>query len=116
MPLVILNGPIIAAGESLSDAIDCTAGRVVRITMSADWSDAPLTFQLSSDGFGFNNLFDPHAKEIIFEVQPGSAVLVPAGMASALAHLKFRSGLADHPVKQSARREFSIALETPEAP
>src|SRR3954464_9174665 len=64
MSLQVLNGPTIAAGESLSDALDCTAGPLVRITIPAEFTPANLTFQLSSDGVGYNDLYDVHGNEI----------------------------------------------------
>ena len=33
MPLVIIDGPTIAADELLSDGVDCSAGEIVRITV-----------------------------------------------------------------------------------
>jgi hypothetical protein len=57
MALQVLNGPVIEAGESLSDALDCTSGSIIRLTMPAQWSpQAVLTFSISSDGNGFNDL------------------------------------------------------------
>ncbi|QIO34322.1 hypothetical protein [Bradyrhizobium sp. 1(2017)] len=114
MPLQIIDGPIIAAGESLSDAVDCTAGDVVRITMPADWTAAQLTFEVSSDGQFFNPLYYHDGSEVVFEVIPGSAVLIPSNITSALAHLKFRSGTRDHPKPQPSGRLFAIAIDVRE--
>jgi hypothetical protein len=111
MSLLILNGPTIPAGQSLSDEIDCTAGNIMRLTMPADWTFAQLTFQASSDGVFYNDLFYHDGREVIFEVVPGSAVLVPIDTTSGLAFLKFRSGTHDHPKAQAAERVFSVALE-----
>ena len=54
MTLSVINGPIIAAGEAVSEAIDCSGGDLVRITMPAGWTRAPnLTVLVSTDGEGF---------------------------------------------------------------
>jgi hypothetical protein len=50
MPLQVLNGPFIRAGQSLSEGLDCSAGEIVRITMPGDWTPAALSFQFSTDG------------------------------------------------------------------
>jgi hypothetical protein len=115
MALTVVNGPIIAAGESLSDGIDCTVGTLVRITMPASWTPANLTFQLSSDGAFFNDLFDADGREITMVVTPGAAVVLTdmdwTGKA-AIAHLKFRSGTRAYPVLQDEQREFAVAIQS----
>jgi hypothetical protein len=115
MPLVVLNGPIIAAGESLSDAIDCSRGELVRITMPAAWTPARLTFLLSSDGAFYNNLLDHRGAEFSMVVKPGTAVLVPANAARAVAWLKLCSGSRTNPIPQAAQREFAVAIQVAEA-
>ena len=50
MALKVLDGPFIEAGESLSSAIDCSGAQMVRITMPLGWTEAPLTFEFSTDG------------------------------------------------------------------
>lgn len=115
MPLVIVEGPAIQQGESLSNGVDCTAGKVVRITMSEFWDDANITFQISSNGDLYNDLFDRDGEEVMVPCIAGVAVIVKGGAwTEAYAWVKIRSGSRDAPVKQSERREFAIALEVPE--
>jgi hypothetical protein len=57
MPLQVINGPVIAAGESLSEGVDLAGGQLVRITAPADWDGSNLSFQISSDGNGYNDLY-----------------------------------------------------------
>ena len=57
MGLTVINGPFIQAGESLSDGVDCSGGDAVRITMPGAWSGGNLTFQISTDGALYNDLF-----------------------------------------------------------
>jgi len=115
MSVQVLNGPIIAAGEALSDGLDCRAGAIVRLTMPAGWSPANLSFQISSDGGGYNDLVDFDGREIVMPVVPGTAVVV--GMLDqylrAVAFLKIRSGSRTRPVPQPVQRDFSIAIEVP---
>jgi len=114
--LQVLNGPVIAAGESVSDGIDCTAGPLVRITFPAQWGGGNLTFLISSDGNGYNDIYDAKGEPVTAVVRPGGAVRVPLEWSSMLGWLKFRAGTPSHPVVQEARREFSVALEVAEPP
>jgi hypothetical protein len=51
MALTTMTGPVISAGQSLSDAIDCSAvDKIIRIIVPSAWNGAPMSFQLSSDG------------------------------------------------------------------
>jgi hypothetical protein len=89
MAIVVLNGPFIQAGESLSDVVDCSAGKVVRITMPGQWTYHDLTFQISSDGLMFNNLVDTDGKEIKVVVVPNAGVIFPADWARSIVFIKF---------------------------
>lgn len=115
MALQVLNGPVIEAGESLSAGLDCTAGTIVRLTMPPFWDGANLSFQISSDGNGYNDLFTIDGKEIVIPVVPGSAVVVAplSDYLKAVAYLKVRSGSRAYPVAQSAHRDFAVAIEVP---
>lgn len=115
MALIVLNGPIIAAGQSLSDGLDCTDGDIVRITMPSTWTGANLTFQISSDGAGYNDLYRADGTEVVIPVVPGTAVVV-AGLGDilkAFAWLKVRSGTRQFPVVQAAQRDFAVAIIRP---
>ena len=116
MPIIVVEGPTIAAGQSLSDAIDLTAGRPVRLTMPAGWTPANLTFQISTDGQFFNDLYaldGRRAREVLVGgVSPGIGVAL-AGLTGNV-HYRVRSGTARNPVPQSEERVFAVAIETPE--
>jgi hypothetical protein len=113
----VLNGPTIPAGESLSDGLDCTAGTPVRITMPQAWGDGQdITFQISSDNIGYNNLVRVDGSEVTAEVVPGSALLLPAEVANACAWLKIRSGPSAAPMVQNEQRTFAVSLRIETAP
>ena len=57
MALSIVDGPTIKINESLSDGVDCSAGNIVRITVPQEFTPSNLTFQVSSDGNFYNDLF-----------------------------------------------------------
>jgi len=109
MAIQVLNGPNISAGESLSDALDCSAGRIIKITMPKLWTFADITFQTSSDGVGFNDIMKPDGREVMCTVFEGTAII---GMELVTGFLKIRSGTRDAPVAQEAIRTFAIAIDT----
>jgi hypothetical protein len=113
MALVVLNGPIIQAGNALSDGLDCSSGRLVRITMPATWTPANLSFAISSDGVFYNDLFHVDGTEVSIPVVPGSAVIVAhlGSILDAIMFLKVRSGTRLFPIVQPTQRAFAVALD-----
>ena len=116
MPLQIIDGPFFEAGASLSNAIDISAGNIVRITCPVEWTGANLTFQISSDGIGFNDLYDAEGNEITIKVRgDNSAIMVRDPWSKFINHIKFRSGTSGYPVPQKEGRLFAVAIEVPDA-
>jgi len=111
MTLEVVNGPTIAEGESLSNAIDVSAGQMVRITMPGEWTNAPLTFQFSTDGVFFNEMYgiDGYAVTIPIVV-PGAGVIIPGDIGRAINHIKFRSGTEGDPVPQEKEHGLPLLL------
>ena len=109
--LQVLNGPTIAAGQSLSDAVDCTGGQLCRITMPPGWTRAPLTFQFSTDGVFFNDMFGLDGFEVTIQtIAPGSGVILPSDIGRAIGFLKVRSGTRGNPIPQETARAFAVTL------
>ena len=96
------------AGESLSAGIDCSAGPIVKITMPGNWVSADLTFQTSSDGIMYNDMFMPNGIELIYTVIAGTGIFV---LRLTTGFVKFRSGTRERPVVQPELREFAVALD-----
>ncbi len=113
MPLTIINGPIIDAGDSLSAGIDCSAGPIVKITMPGNFVGDTITFQTSSDGIMYNDIFQPDGTELMFRVIAGTGII---GMRLSTGFVKFRSGTRERPVVQPELREFAVALDVAGAP
>ena len=110
--LKMLEGPFIGEGESLSSPIDCSGGQLVRITMPENWTEAPLTFEFSTDGTYFNDMFDLKGFAVTVEiVVPGSGVIIPSDVGRAIAWIKFRSGTRGNPIEQREGRLFAVAIE-----
>lgn len=98
--LQVLDGPTIAKGESLSDGIDCSAGQIVRITVPQEFTEANLTFQTSSDGNMYNDLYDDSGDEITVPAQPDTTIVITHPWVKSVGFLKIRSGTRDNPVEQ----------------
>ncbi len=114
MTLQIVDGPTILAGESLSDGADCSAGDIVRITIPQEFTDANLTFQISSDGTFYNDLYDTRGQEVTIPVKPDSAVVIKGEIwGVAINWLKIRSGTRMHPVPQTVDCKLAIAIDVP---
>ncbi|RXG91571.1 hypothetical protein [Bradyrhizobium zhanjiangense] len=115
MSLQIIDGPTIPAGESLSEGVDCSAGQIVRITVPQEFTQANMTFEVSSDGALYNAMFDPRGNEITITAKPNSGIVVVGEpWVRTIGWIKLRSGSRDHPVSQREACKFAIALEIPE--
>jgi hypothetical protein len=101
----------IRAGQSLSDVIECDTGAPTFIHMPSQWTRALLSFQVSSDGINFNDLFDGNGREIVFNIPAGVSINIPIGW-DAVLHLKLRSGPRDHQVAQEADRAIVVTIDT----
>lgn len=117
MSLQIIDGPIFQAGATLSEGIDISAGNIVRITTPDGWTPANMTFQISTDGGGYNDLYDAEGNEITIVVRgDNSAIIVRDDWSRHINWIKFRSGTAKHPVPQEQGRLFAVAVEVRDAP
>jgi hypothetical protein len=113
MTLQIVDGPIIAKGESLSDGVDCSAGDIVRITVPQEYTEANMTLQVSSDGNLYNDLYDPDGEVITIVAKPDTAIVIRDVWRKSVNFVKLRSGTRDAPVKQREDCRFAIAVEVP---
>jgi len=96
----------IAAGESLSDAVECNGEDIVRISMPAAWTDAELTFQVSDDdGATFRDLYMEWGIELGCWVTAGSSIETSVFLClHNIDQIKVRSGTSGAPVAQAAER------------
>lgn len=110
--LTIVNGPTIEAGDSLSGVGDCSMGRLIRITMPTDWTGDTITFQISTDGLGYNDVFRADGSEATVKCFAGTALLIPDLLGDAACYIKIRSGTRDRPVVQPEIRTFAMTVKT----
>lgn len=114
--LKVIEGPTIKAGESLSDAINVGIGLLVRLNMPKEWTDAPITFQLSVDGEYFRDAFNLDGYAVTVQnVVPDSGVVLPEHVGNAVGWLRIRSGIESDPVAQDEDRVFGCVVVTDEA-
>jgi hypothetical protein len=99
------------AGESLSSVLNCGTGAPVMFRIPDDWTSAQVSFQTSPDATNFFDLFDRSAREVSFNVVPGTAVLLDQGWAPVL-YLRVRSGMRNSPVPQKSARQVGFTLDT----
>jgi hypothetical protein len=113
MSLTIVDGPTIPHNESMSEGVDCTGGTIVRITVPQEFTPANLTFQASSNGDLYNDMYNVKGEEITLPVKPNTTVIVDEHWTRSIGWIKFRSGTRAHPVKQTRDAvKFAIAIET----
>lgn len=111
MPAVVSTATI-PAGQSLSNAVDVTAGTLVRIRMPAQWTPANVTFQISPDNVeaNFVDLWEIGG-EVMIPCAPGRTVALPSEVAALReGFIKFRSGSAAQPIPQQAARDFQVVV------
>lgn len=102
---VLQHNATIAAGASVSNAIDLTGLVILSIQMPAAWTAAAITFQASYDGASFGDVYDDGGTEVTIASANvvASRVIVNAGILEKLAgcrFIKLRSGTTGTPVNQ----------------
>ena len=102
----------IAAGASLSGAIDLKGADVIRIAMPAAWTAADLTFQVSDDaGTTFRNVYWDWGPEMVVDASTSMSIeLSPFVGLHNIDQLKVRSGTAGTPVVQVAEALIVLAV------
>jgi hypothetical protein len=122
--LTTISGCVIPAGESLSNAVDCTGSiHIVRIIMPDSWTgNASLSFAISPDGVNYHDLHhltEPGDAFHSFEVQvprppAGAVIVMPLDYGNDVTFIKVRSGAALTPIVQETDRAFSFVCAFPD--
>jgi hypothetical protein len=108
MAAVVVLGPTINAGASISGAVDCTSGTIIRIFVPPEWTLAPLSFVLSPDNIlPYATVCHADGRERVLNVQPNSMVL---GSIVVGGWLKFRSGTSALLIPQKQTCQFRVTL------
>jgi hypothetical protein len=108
---------VIKAGESLSEAVDCSGGRIVRITIPENYTEHAtpvMTFQASADGVNYHDLVNDEGQQITITARKSTTIHVAQVWTMALGWLKVRSGSksAATPQEEDAVIMISITPST----
>jgi len=101
----------IPAGNSLSNSVDCSAGRPVFLGTPENWTPAAFTFEISMDGVNFYELVDASGNVRHFNFAPGAGMPFTATWAQYIVAVKIRSGSKAFPVEQDADASFRLELQ-----
>jgi hypothetical protein len=109
-PVTIANA-VIAATDSLSDAIDLGAAALVGVILPANLGDATkITFEVSYDGDTFADLYDSDGNEYVVTVAADRAVKIPLGDLMSAKAIKLRLGTAAIPVPAASDLTLLLSL------
>lgn len=103
-----VNPVTIAAAASLSDAADLDGRGVLFLEMPAAWTAAALTFQASSDGVTYQNVYDQSGQELTVQAAAARTITLDTSTLPSVGYLKVRSGTSAAPVVQAADRIVRI--------
>ena len=105
-------GVTIANGASLSGAVDLRGYVPYGIEMPSAWTAAGLSFEVSSDGVNYLDLYDDTA-EYTLAADASRAIGFPgANIFVGFKYIKVRSGTSGTPVNQGADRAIKILCKS----
>jgi len=115
MPITVLSGPTILAGQSISDAIDITSSQgksISGVIIPDEWTPALLSFQLSQDGTTYKDLYSVNGFELSLNITPGTRLVFDTTWSLAAGYVRFRSGSRHYPIIQTEDRVFGTVILT----
>lgn len=108
--LGIVQSAVFDTGASISSAVFVGNNRPVCVEIPATWDEgAVLTFQGSSDGVNFSDIYDGLGNEVTAIVGAGQLVQLPTPSQIPL-FLQFRSGTGAAPVPQSQGPTLTVTI------
>ena len=107
-PLLQRRTASITSGQSLSASVDIKDQPIVAIQMPSTWTTANLTFQGSSDGTNFFNVYNMEGDEFTVTVATSRYVVLNPFEFQWARFIKIRSGTSGTPVSQGADRTIVI--------
>lgn len=115
-PIRVITEPVnpssaistIANASSLSGLIDLAGKTLLGIHMSAVWTTANLTFQVSEDGVTYDNLYDRFGNEVVYTVAGARYIPLLPSEWIGIRFVKVRSGTSAIPVAQGAARNIVL--------
>jgi hypothetical protein len=105
-----IQSVVIAEDESLSTAVRLGGDIPVELIMPAAWTAAALTFQTSSDGVTYQDLYTDAAAEVTVQAAAARNIKLNPETFTGINYLKIRSGTSGTPVAQAAARTIQISV------
>lgn len=102
------NDLTIASGASLSSALSLDTQRVIAISMPATWTTANLTFQASSDGTTYKDIYLEDGTELNYSASASRYILCKPVHFAGVKFLKLRSGTSETAVNQAGDRTIRV--------
>ena len=100
----------IPAGETISSAVNIDHDQLLSVWVD-DWTTAHLTFQVSTDGITFYDLFyNIGSREVNILLTANSACILSYDWRNSICWMRARSGIRDEPVPQEADRTISFEV------
>lgn len=108
------NQYTIAAGESLSEVIDCSSNSSNPVVLMVEGGNPEtyVTFQMSWDGSAFYDLFDAKGEEVHLMAIGGVAVPLDAIAPLKKMAFKVRIGSRSSPIPAKQEIKFWVLVET----
>jgi hypothetical protein len=103
----------ILSGASLSNEVHLKSMRPFAIEMPTTWTAANLTFQVTTDGTTYRNLYDDTGAEVTVTASGDRYIaLVSPAQWIGVQRFKIRSGTSGVPVNQGADRALHVVGES----
>ena len=113
--IVVVDGPTILAGQSLSDAIDMVSQQgkaIAGLLVPFDMPPIHVTFQLSQGPDDFRELWSVHGYQVAVMLNPGARMVFDTNWSLTADYMKIRTGTAATPIVQAANRHFMTIIST----
>lgn len=98
----------ISSGAALSAAVDLVIASLVALQMPAAWTAADLTFQSSSDGATYVDVYSSAGVELQFTAAASRFIYVDPSVFLGMRYIKLRSGTSAAAVNQGAARSITL--------
>ena len=103
----------IAAGTSLSAAVNLGGLRLFGLSMPSAWTTAAITFQSSYDnGVTWQNMYDASGNEVMITAAASRNIALDPVLFSAIPMIKVRSGTAGSAVNQAQDSVVTLVLRS----
>ena len=115
MPITVIDGPTIFAGQALSNAVDITAAQgkaIAGLLVPVDMPPTYISFQLSQGPDDFRELWSVHGYQVTIFTYPGARLVFDTNWSLTADFMKLRAGTTAVPIEQPVDRIFKTIIST----